>query len=125
MKPSFTPVYSTILDAQFEDRIQRSKEMLTCCTSCGWLCKVDRTRGTNGVCLTSDRAKISSYGPHMGEERPLSGSRGSGTIFFTRCNLRCQYCQNHDISQTDSGNDMNPEDIAEIMLNLQAHGCHN
>jgi putative pyruvate formate lyase activating enzyme len=61
----------------------------------------------------------------MGEEDPLRGRRGSGTIFFTRCNLRCQYCQNHDISQTDSGYEMKPTEIASIMLELQARGCHN
>ena len=72
-----------------------------------------------------ERAKVSSYGPHMGEEDPLRGFRGSGTIFFTRCNLHCQYCQNHDISQTDSGYEVEPEDLAEIMLKLQDAGCHN
>jgi putative pyruvate formate lyase activating enzyme len=61
----------------------------------------------------------------MGEEDPLRGWRGSGTIFLTRCNLRCQYCQNHDISQTDSGDEVEPEDIARMMLDLQARGCHN
>jgi len=61
----------------------------------------------------------------MGEEDPLRGSRGSGTIFMTRCNLRCQYCQNHDISQTDSGHEVEPEDLAAIMLELQKRGCHN
>jgi len=61
----------------------------------------------------------------MGEERPLSGWRGSGTIFFTRCNLRCQYCQNFDISQTSNGEELEPQDLANIMLNLQSYGCHN
>jgi putative pyruvate formate lyase activating enzyme len=71
------------------------------------------------------RARISSYGAHHGEESPVRGWRGSGTIFFNRCNLRCQYCQNHAISQTDSGDELEPEEIAEIMLSLQAAGCHN
>lgn len=71
------------------------------------------------------RARISSYGAHLGEEKPLRGWRGSGTIFFNRCNLRCQYCQNHVISQTDSGDELEPGEIAEIMLSLQAAGCHN
>jgi putative pyruvate formate lyase activating enzyme len=61
----------------------------------------------------------------MGEEKPLSGWRGSGTIFFTRCNLRCQYCQNHDISQTNNGEEIEPNGLANIMLELQSHGCHN
>ena len=68
---------------------------------------------------------ISSYGPHMGEEDPLRGRRGSGTIFFSRCNLRCQYCQNHDISQNDSGELVEPERLAAMMLELQSLGCHN
>jgi putative pyruvate formate lyase activating enzyme len=70
-------------------------------------------------------ARISSYGAHLGEENPLRGWRGSGTIFFTRCNLRCQFCQNHAISQTDSGYDIEPIELAELTLNLQATGCHN
>jgi putative pyruvate formate lyase activating enzyme len=61
----------------------------------------------------------------MGEEDPLRGRRGSGTIFFSRCNLRCQYCQNHDISQNDSGDLVEPERLAAMMLELQSHGCHN
>jgi putative pyruvate formate lyase activating enzyme len=78
-----------------------------------------------GVCRTGERAKVSSYGPHLGEENPLRGWRGSGTIFFTRCNLRCQYCQNHDISQTDEGEQVEPQQLATIMLELQDYGCHN
>jgi putative pyruvate formate lyase activating enzyme len=70
-------------------------------------------------------AKVSSYGPHLGEEDPLRGWRGSGTIFFTRCNLKCQFCQNHDISQADAGYEVEPEQLASIMLELQAQGCHN
>jgi putative pyruvate formate lyase activating enzyme len=61
----------------------------------------------------------------MGEENPLTGARGSGTIFFTRCNLRCQYCQNHDISQTDAGFEITPKQLASMMLDLQERGCHN
>jgi putative pyruvate formate lyase activating enzyme len=68
---------------------------------------------------------ISSYGAHMGEEKLLSGWRGSGTIFFNRCNLRCQYCQNHTISQTDDGEPVESQDLAMIMLSLQSTGCHN
>jgi putative pyruvate formate lyase activating enzyme len=70
-------------------------------------------------------ARVSSYGPHLGEEDPLRGWQGSGTIFFSRCNLRCQYCQNHDISQEDAGMEMDAEELAAIMLMLQRQGCHN
>jgi len=68
---------------------------------------------------------VASYGPHHGEEEPLRGWRGSGTIFFAWCNLRCQYCQNHDISQAAAGRELESEEIASIMLNLQESGCHN
>lgn len=68
---------------------------------------------------------VSNYGPHFGEERPLSGSHGSGTIFFTRCNLHCVFCQNHDISQTSFGEELEPVEIARLMLRLQEYGCHN
>jgi putative pyruvate formate lyase activating enzyme len=70
-------------------------------------------------------ARVRSYFAHMGEEDPLRGRRGSGTIFFTRCNLHCQFCQNADISQTDDGDLVEPEELAAMMLRLQAAGCHN
>lgn len=106
-------------------RVKKAYEHLSICDVCAWECPVDRRAGKIGVCQTGEKAKVSSYGPHMGEEDPLRGWKGSGTIFFTRCNLRCQYCQNHDISQTDRGNEVEPEDIAAIMLELQSMGCHN
>jgi len=100
-------------------------QRLSECNICAWKCGIDRCAGETGICKTGIHARISSYGPHMGEEDPLRGWRGSGTIFFTRCNLRCQFCQNHDISQTDSGREVEPEDLAEMMLDLQNRGCHN
>jgi putative pyruvate formate lyase activating enzyme len=78
-----------------------------------------------GECHTGELARVSSYGPHHGEEDVLRGWRGSGTIFFTRCNLHCQFCQNHDISQTDDGALATPAELAAIMLRLQGTGCHN
>jgi putative pyruvate formate lyase activating enzyme len=77
------------------------------------------------VCRTGSKAKVSSFNPHHGEENPIRGWRGSGTIFFTRCNLKCQYCQNHGISQIDSGEEVSPDDMAKMMLRLQSYGCHN
>ena len=68
---------------------------------------------------------VSSYGPHFGEEAPLVGSHGSGTIFFTYCNLRCIFCQNYTISQLGEGDAIDREELARIMLSLQAMGCHN
>lgn len=95
----FVPAYLKLPPGELERRASEAFEHLLCCDLCARECKVDRRAGKMGVCRTGIRAKVSSYTPHLGEEDPLRGWRGSGTIFFTRCNLRCQYCQNHDISQ--------------------------
>jgi putative pyruvate formate lyase activating enzyme len=124
-----TELYPAYLNLIAEDRLAgrvvEAYSHLSVCDVCAWECPVDRRAGKLGVCRTGELAKVSSYGPHFGEETPLSGTRGSGTIFFTRCNLRCQYCQNHDISQTDRGDEVEPETIASMMLELQSRGCHN
>ena len=123
---AFEPAYLQLLAVgEFQPRVAQAYQHLSICDVCAWECPVDRRAGKIGVCRTGLRARISSYGAHLGEEDPLRGWRGSGTIFFTRCNLRCQYCQNHDISQTDVGDEIEPEDLAAIMLELQAAGCHN
>jgi putative pyruvate formate lyase activating enzyme len=122
----FEPAYLRLLPGgELRERVTYAYEHLSICDVCAWRCKVDRRAGQVGVCRTGERAKVSSYGPHLGEEDPLRGWRGSGTIFFTRCNLKCQFCQNHDISQTDAGYEVEPEELASIMLELQAQGCHN
>jgi putative pyruvate formate lyase activating enzyme len=122
----FKPAYLNLLDAEeLANRVSKAYDHLSICDVCAWECPVDRRAGKIGVCRTGEIARVSSYGPHMGEEDPLRGWRGSGTIFFTRCNLRCQYCQNHNISQTDSGDEVSPEQIARMMLELQTLGCHN
>jgi len=122
----FYPSYLNLMGSgELASRVSKAFEHLSICDVCAWECPVDRRAGMIGVCRTGINARVSSYGPHMGEEDPLRGWRGSGTIFFTRCNLRCQYCQNHDISQTDSGDEEEPEQIATMMLELQALGCHN
>lgn len=95
------------------------------CDVCPLRCGVDRTQGELGICKTGEKAQVSSYGPHYGEERPISGWRGSGTIFFARCNLRCVFCQNADISQSSFGREVSPDELAGVMLDLQAQGCHN
>ncbi len=99
--------------------------MLEECCLCPRHCGVDRLAGESGKCHITHRAIISSYGPHFGEEAPLVGSHGSGTIFFTYCNLRCVFCQNYPISQLGEGRAVNGEELAEMMLSLQAKGCHN
>jgi putative pyruvate formate lyase activating enzyme len=88
-------------------------------------CGVNRLAGDVGKCRTSREAMVSSYGPHFGEEGPLVGRYGSGTIFFTNCNLRCLFCQNYSISQRGEGRKVSKEELAHIMLSLQAKGCHN
>ena len=124
--PTYIPAYQHLLqNGELVKRVAEAYQHLSICDVCAWECPVDRTAGQFGVCRTGIHAKISSFGAHLGEENPLRGWRGSGTIFFTRCNLRCQFCQNHAISQTDSGDELEPEDLAEIMLSLQAAGCHN
>jgi len=123
----FEPAYRKLLrSGELAERVTEAYALLSICDVCAWHCKVDRRAGGKlGVCKTGERARVSSYGPHLGEENPLRGWRGSGTIFFTRCNLRCQFCQNHDISQTDVGREVEPEELAAIMLELQDRGCHN
>ncbi len=122
----FEPSYLKLLQSgELQARVTKAYANLSECSLCAWECRVDRLADQLGVCKTGARARISSYGPHLGEEDPLRGWRGSGTIFFTRCNLRCQYCQNHDISQTSSGYDVEPQQLAAIMLELQESGCHN
>jgi putative pyruvate formate lyase activating enzyme len=108
-----------------KQKVLLAYQQLSACNLCAWECGIDRTAGEKGVCRIGLKAKISSYGPHFGEEKPLSGWRGSGTIFFTSCNMHCQYCQNADISQSEYGQEVDPEELAAIMLELQASGCHN
>jgi putative pyruvate formate lyase activating enzyme len=120
------PSYLNLLEKNLlAERVVEANKHLSVCDVCAWECPVDRHSDELGICRTGIHARVSSYGPHFGEESPLSGTRGSGTIFFTRCNLHCQYCQNHDISQTDHGEEVVPKDIAEMMLELQSRGCHN
>lgn len=104
---------------------KKFREALACCKICPHECGVDRTTGGKGFCRTGNKPVISSFGPHFGEERELVGPGGSGTIFFTACNLACKFCQNFDISQQDDGKDISVEKLAEIMLSLEARGCAN
>jgi putative pyruvate formate lyase activating enzyme len=122
----FIPGYLELLrTGELEQRALEAQNHLSICDVCALNCPVDRLSGKLGSCKTGRKAKVSSFTPHHFEERPLSGWHGSGTIFFTHCNLHCQYCQNYDISQTDNGDEVDASDIADIMLQLQAWGCHN
>jgi len=113
---------------ELEERVRSAYDHLHRCDLCGRDCGVDRSAESPeewGSCNTGMRAKVASYGPHFGEEDPLRGTQGSGTIFFAWCNLSCQYCQNYDISQRGHGREVEPEELAQMMLSLQEQGCHN
>lgn len=120
-----TPSYLKLSVDELKARATAAFARMGNCDLCARLCCIDRLAGKMGVCKTGLQARVSSYGPHMGEENPLRGWQGSGTIFFARCNLRCVFCQNYDISQTDAGLEVTPQELANIMLKLQARGCHN
>lgn len=122
----FEPSYIKLLKSgKFNERVTDAYHHLASCDVCACACRVNRSAGELGKCRTGLNARVSSYGPHLGEEDPLRGWRGSGTIFFSSCNLSCQYCQNDDISQSITGREVEPDELAAIMLELQAQGCHN
>ena len=122
---AFEPAYLALLrSGELKRRVQAAYERLHACDFCGRECRVDRHERA-GSCKTGMRAVVTSYHPHLGEEDPLRGWRGSGTIFFAWCNLNCQFCQNYDISQLGHGQKIEPEELAAMMLSLQAQGCHN
>jgi putative pyruvate formate lyase activating enzyme len=122
---AFTPAYLQLPSGALSDKVREAEETLRECTLCPRECKVDRTAGEKGFCRTGDKPFISSYSPHFGEEKPLVGRSGSGTIFMGNCNLGCIFCQNYSISHFGEGIVMSFEKLADIMLSLQNEGCHN
>ncbi|MBM3333601.1 radical SAM protein [Candidatus Sumerlaeota bacterium] len=110
---------------ELKRRIEQAREQLRHCQLCPRNCAVDRLGGEQGFCQTGARAMVSSASPHFGEEDPLVGRCGSGTIFFTSCNLKCVFCQNFDISHLGEGREVEPDELASMMLALQRMGCHN
>ncbi len=120
------PVYlETRRGGTLEGKVTRALEELADCRACPRDCGVDRFAADKGVCGIGRFALVSSAFPHLGEEDCLRGWRGSGTIFFASCNLRCVFCQNWDISQRSSGRPFSAAELAATMLELQAVGCHN
>jgi putative pyruvate formate lyase activating enzyme len=105
--------------------IDQAFKMLESCALCPRQCKVNRLKGETGFCKTGLLAKVCSYMPHQGEEPPISGTRGSGAIFFSHCNMACAYCQNYEFSQLGQGREVEEEELARFMLELQEDGCHN
>lgn len=124
---SFEPAYLALLHSgELKVRVQEAYRRLEACDLCPRQCGVNRRQGAEGAaCHTGERAVVCSYHPHFGEEAPLVGTGGSGTIFFSWCNLRCQYCQNYEISQLGKGHEVELEELAAMMLHLQSMGCHN
>jgi len=106
-------------------RASKALALLENCRLCPRSCGVDRIQGELGFCRTGRHAKVASFGAHFGEESPLVGTRGSGTIFFSSCNLICSFCQNSDISHQREGDEVNARELAGMMLDLQNRGCHN
>lgn len=100
-------------------------DRLADCTLCPRQCGVDRTIGETGYCQTGSKTVVAGFDAHFGEEAPLVGEHGSGTIFFTHCNLLCNFCQNYDISHQGVGRSVSDHGLADIMLSLQSSGCHN
>jgi putative pyruvate formate lyase activating enzyme len=120
------PSYLDLPPAELDDRIAEAHELLgPRCVVCPRGCKVDRREDVAGLCAIGRHAVVASYFPHFGEEDCLRGHRGSGTIFFSGCNLRCVFCQNHDISWQVRGEHVSPLRLGRMMLELQAIGCHN
>jgi putative pyruvate formate lyase activating enzyme len=120
------PYLALHASGELRERARRALELLEGrCLVCPRLCKVDRLADRPGLCRVGRHAVVASHFPHFGEEDCLRGRRGSGTIFFSGCNLRCVFCQNHDISWKLHGERVTPERLAAMMLELQAIGCHN
>ena len=121
------PAYLDLGRAGLRERSEQARELMgNPCRVCPRGCKVNRAEDDRrGFCRAGARAIVSSFGPHFGEEAPLVGSGGSGTIFFASCNLACVFCQNWQISQAREGEEASPEQLARMMLWLQQRGCHN
>ena len=121
-EPSYLKLYR---DGGLEARIEKGLALMESCHLCPRQCGVNRLEGEAGYCRTGRRARIASFNAHFGEEAPLVGNRGSGTIFFSSCNLLCSFCQNYDISHLNQGVEVEPAQIAAMMIELMEKGCHN
>ena len=120
--PSYLEAYQSGKLQQIADK---AFDMLGSCCICPRKCKVNRKEDKLGFCKTGSKAKVCSFMSHQGEEPPISGRNGSGTIFFSQCNMACVYCQNYEFSQEGQGKEVGPEELAGLMLQLQEMKCHN
>jgi len=110
---------------ELTDRLERALSLLSPCRVCPRACGADRLRDEQGECRIGRLARVSSFDLHFGEEPPISGVRGSGTVFFSGCSLRCAFCQNFPVSQLAEGRETTPRELADMMLRLQEAGAHN
>jgi len=126
VKERFEPAYLELFETgELKRRARATVASLEVCRVCPRDCEVNRLKDEKAVCKTGRYALVGSYGPHSGEEDRLRGWKGSGTIFFAGCNLRCVFCQNYDLSWEVRGEPAPPERLAAMMLELQKIGCHN
>src|SRR5208282_49012 len=122
----FVPAYvKTFEEGKLRERAEQAVKSLPSCRVCPRACQIDRFNNQMGVCQSGRHARVASAFPHFGEEDCLRGWKGSGTIFFSGCNLRCVFCQNYDISQRGDGTEVTAKELARLMLDLQTAGCHN
>ncbi len=121
-EPAYLKLYR---DGELQNRLEELLKMMESCHLCPRKCEINRFEGETGFCSTGRRAKVASYNAHFGEEGPLVGKYGSGTIFMSSCNLLCSFCQNYDISHMAVGVEVEPEQMAAMMLQLADRGCHN
>jgi len=125
-EPKEYPSFLELLKSgELANRVKKLMAYYESCHLCPRDCRVNRLKGETGVCRATARVKISSAFPHFGEERPLVGKGGSGTIFFSNCSLRCIFCQNYTVSIEGEGVEIADEQLAETMLKVQSFGCHN
>ncbi len=120
--PNYLALYEC---GELQRRAEEARTRLEACTLCPRVCRANRLQGEIGECGVGRYALVSSHSPHFGEERVLRGTRGSGTVFFAGCNLRCVFCQNYEISQLKWGSETPPEELAQVFLEIQRMGCHN
>ncbi|MCL6612669.1 MAG: radical SAM protein [Peptococcaceae bacterium] len=117
--------YEKLSSADLREKVDQALSLLESCRVCPRRCGANRLENKPGICRGGRKARISSYGPHFGEESVLVGRHGSGTVFFADCNLACVFCQNYDISHGGEGREVTPEELARVMLEVQNSGCHN
>ncbi len=110
---------------ELRERVKQAYDRLAYCDLCPHKCGVNRLAGKRGICRSGFRPKVASTNVHRGEEPPISGTRGSGTIFFSGCTLACRFCQNFPISQSGNGTELTTSELAARMLRLQTQGAHN